>query len=125
MALSSSDLRNKLAIPYETYTPVALAVVTVTVADNGTNGETDVALNGVIKQIHFTVPDLDAADTAELLLHDADNKVLYASGEKAESTTHVINVERAVCGTITFRVECSASQEDAASNVFTVYVYYV
>ena len=125
MALASYDDRNTLPIPAAVYHPVARAVVTVTVLDDGTNAETDVVLNGITKQIHFTVPDLDAADTAELLLHDADNRIIYASGEKAESTTHVINVERALCGTITFRVECSASQEDAASNVFTVCVYYV
>lgn len=105
--------------------PVAREVVVVTVADNGTNAETDVEMNGVIKQIHFLTPNLDGTDTAELLLHDADDRVIYASGEKAESTAHVINVERAVCGVVTFRVECSASQEDAASNPFYICVYYV
>jgi len=119
MTMSSFDAR------YSAHHPVAVKVVTVTVPDNGTNAETDVEMNGLIKQLHFITPALDAADTAELVLHNADDKVLYASGEKAESTSSVINVERAVCGVVTFRVECSASQEDATSNVFTVYVYYV
>ena len=125
MALTDYDERNKMAIPLDQYRPVALQYVLVTVLDNGTNAETDVEMNGVIKQIHFITPDLDDTDTAELLLHDADDHVIYASGEKAENGSHVINVERAVCGTITFRVECSASQEDAASNPFYIFVYYV
>ena len=104
--------------------PVALEMVSVTVADEGTNAETDVHMNGTIRQIHFTVPALDGDDTAELKLQDADNHTIYASGEKAESVTYVINVERLVCGLISFRVECSAQQNDAA-RTFTIAVYYV
>ena len=80
-------------------------------------------MNGLLKQIHFTVPDLDNSDTAELILKDSDGNEIYASGEKAESTTHVINVERALRGTITLRIETSGDQ--AADREFKVVLYYV
>lgn len=117
MTMGDFDVR------YAAHYPVAVEVVSVVVALAGTAAETDVGMNGIIKQIHFIVPDLDDTDTAELLLHDADNRVLYASGEKAESTSHVINVERAVTQPVTFRVECSGDQ--VAARTFTVVAYYV
>lgn len=78
-------------------------------------------LNSAVTQIHFTVPDLDDTDTAELLIHDLDDNVLYASGEKAEQATHVINVERSLCGELTLRIECSGAQ--AADRTFVVKMY--
>lgn len=94
----------------------------VIVAAQETNGELDFAfLNSAVTQIHFTIPDLDDTDTAELLIHDEDDNVLYASGEKAEDTTHVINVERSLCGALTLRVECSGAQ--AAERTFVVKMY--
>lgn len=103
--------------------PVAREVVSVTVADEGTNAETDVAINGRTTQIHFIVPTLDDVDTAELLVQDADDNTIYQSGELAEETSHVLDVHESLCGTITFRVECSAQQNDAA-RTFAIYVYY-
>lgn len=103
--------------------PVARLQTTVLVASTGTNAETDVQINGLSKQFQFTVPDLDNTDTAEFKIQDEDNHTLYASGEKAESTTHVLNVERALCETMTLRVECSGPQ--AAARTFTVTIYYV
>ena len=103
--------------------PVGRVKVTSTVLDTTAAIETDVAVNGLTKQLHFIIPALDVTDTAELLLHDAEDNILYASGELAQSTSHVINAERALCGTITIRIETSTAQ--AADRAFTVYIYYL
>ena len=102
--------------------PVCRYVLTVTVPKPGTNAETDLPLNMKITQVHFVTPALDLADTAELILLDADDRVIAASGEKAESATHQLDVHESVCGVVTFRVECSAQQDDNAC-IFTIYVY--
>ncbi len=117
MTLASSD-------PRRSGFPVARAVVPVTVPISGTSAEVDVQINGRVQQIHFVVPNLEGASTAELLLHDADDNVLYASGDKAESTTYAIVAERWMMGTTTVRVECSEAQASAAVD-FLVYLYYV
>lgn len=95
----------------------------ITVASSGSSAESDAELNGITKQIIFVVPDLDDSDTAEVKLLDSNDYELYASGELAESTTHVINVERAMAQTTTIRVECSGTQ--AANRAFVVKIYYV
>ena len=99
--------------------------ITLDQSDDGDLIELDTpeALNCLTKQIHFKVPNLDNTDTAELHLKDVDGYYLYSSGEKAESTTHVINVERALRGTITLRIETSGDQ--AADREFEVVIYYV
>ena len=120
MAVTALDQRARVGGAY----PVARTKQTVTVAAAGTNAETDVtAFNGLTKQIQFTTPNLDNTDTAELKLQDEDDNTLYASGELAESTTHVLNVERAICGTLTLRVECSGAQTSEVA--FTVTIYYL
>lgn len=119
MAVTNIDQRMRIGEAY----PVARLKSTVTVDKDGTNGEEDITINGLTKQIQFTTDDLDDTDTAELKLQDEDNNTLYASGELAEDTTHVLNVERAVCGTTTLRVECSGQQ--VAEREFTVTIYYL
>jgi len=84
--------------------------------------EVDITIVGVVTQIHFVVPALDSG-TCELLLHDEDNKILFASGELAASTTHVLNMQRAVCGTTTLRIETSATQ--TAARIHSVVIYYI
>ena len=81
-------------------------------------------LNSCVTQIHFTVPDLDDTDTAELILKDHDGGLtatIYASGEKADESQHVINVERTLVGDIVIEVECSGAQ--AADRTFVVKMY--
>lgn len=116
MTLASVDLRHIEGCG------VGRLVKSIVVAAAGSDKEEDMELDCLTMQIHFVVPALAGA-TAEFLLHDADDKVVYASGEKAESLTHVINVQRALCGIITLRVECSAAQAGGAT--FSVVIYYV
>lgn len=95
--------------------------LTVNVPVETAAGETDVPMNCLIKQIQFTVPALTGSHTAELKLQDEDNNTLYASTEKAESTTHVLTVERALCGLVTFRVETSGAEDPTVNCTVTVY----
>ena len=81
-------------------------------------------LNSCVTQIHFTVPDLDDTDTAELILKDHDGgltAIIYASGENGDDSQHVINVERTLVGDIVIEVECSGVQ--AADRTFMVKMY--
>ncbi len=95
---------------------------TITVPSGDTNVELDVTdLLGLTRQIFFVIPDLDDSDTAELKLEDSDNYDLFTSGELAESTTHIINVERVMTGTITIRIECSGAQASDRDFVVTFY----
>ena len=104
--------------------PVATRVISITVADETTAKTETADINGTIKQIHFSTGAMDGSDTADLAIKDSSGNVIYASGEKAESTVHVINVERAVAGLLSFVVTCSAPQNDAAV-AFSVTIYYV
>ncbi len=85
--------------------------------------EEDIEFNGLTKQIVFKVPDLTESHTAELKILDEDANVLFASGEKAESETHVLTAERALCGTITLLVETSGNE--TADKAFDVTIYYL
>ncbi len=108
----------------DTHYPVAVKVISITIADESTAKTETANINGVIKQIFFSTGSMDGADTAELTILDSSSNTIYASGQKTESTVHVINVERAVCGLISFVVTASAEQNDAAV-AFTVTIYYV
>lgn len=104
---------------------VGRELITVTVDDGNANGETDVELNGIVKQVIFNIPALTGASTtAELLFHNEDDDEVYASGERAEGTKHTLNFERPMCGIVTFRVEQSASQSGSAA-AHTITVMYV
>lgn len=96
---------------------------TIVVASGTDNKTTTIEINGNIRQIIFVVPDLDSSETSELLLIDEDSYTIYASGEKAESTTHILNVDRLVRGTLTLKVECASAQDAARTHV--VKLYYV
>ena len=85
--------------------------------------ESDLAFNGLTKQIIFKVPDLTDSHTAELKILDEDDNELFASGEKAESTTHTLVVERALCGTVTLRIETSGNE--TADKEFDVTIYHL
>ncbi len=104
--------------------PVAVKVISITVADESTVKTETANINGVIKQIVFETGAMDGSDTAELTIVDSSSNTIYASGQKVESAVHVINVERAVAGLISFTVTCSAEQNDAAV-AFSVTIYYV
>lgn len=106
--------------------------VTVTVAAAGSNGEATVDVNGLLRNLELLVPELDETDTAELVLHTADDAEIFASGEKAHVDSAItgyyfkqdsgsVAVECALWGTTTVRVECSGAQ--AAEREFTVYLY--
>lgn len=45
-------------------------------------------LNGLLRGVILTVPDLDSSDTTTINIKDADGNVLYTKGTLAESTTH-------------------------------------
>lgn len=85
--------------------------------------EEDVEFNGLTKQIVFKVPDLTDTHTAELKILDEDDNELFASGEKAESETHVLIMERALCGTITLLIETSGNE--TADKAFDVIIYHL
>ena len=103
---------------------IARKVVTVTVASGAAAGETDLDnFNGLIQSVFFKVPDLKATNTAELKLQDEDNDSYFASGEKAESDTYNLLLERAVAGTLTVRVETSDIQD--ADKEFSVIIMYL
>jgi len=98
--------------------------VTVTVAQNASSGETVVTdLNIETNQILFVTPALTSSNTAELKIQNEDNEDLYASGEKAESTTASLVITRRLVGDIAFKVETSASETVAAVE-FTIYIYF-
>jgi len=85
------------------------------------DSQTD-GLNILTKQIHFKIPDLTGTGSAAFLITDTDGNTLYDTGYLSESTTHVLNVERALCGSpITFNVRTDADQTAAASFVITIY----
>lgn len=92
------------------------------VSSDATTITAGLPINGLVQQIQFVVPDLDDTDTAELkILNSFDNEV-YASGEKAESSTHIINVQRPVTKTMSLKIEASDTQ--SADRTFTVVIYY-
>lgn len=102
---------------------VGVNKVTVTILNGGANGETDLEINGVIKQAIFNVPVLTGA-TAELLLVNEDDHNLYISGERAESTVHTLTFDRAFAGNLTVRAEANAAQSGSDATI-TVTLYYV
>lgn len=85
--------------------------------------ELDMSFNGLTKEIVFKVPALTDTHTAELKILDEDDNELFASGEKAESETHVLIAERALCGTITLRIETSGNE--TADREFEVAIYHL
>lgn len=85
--------------------------------------ELDVPFNGLTKEIVFKVPALTDSHTAELKILDEDDNELFASGEKAESKTHILIAERALCGTLTLRIETSGNE--TADKVFDVTIYHL
>ena len=85
--------------------------------------ELDVLFNGLTKQIVFKVPDLTDSHTAELKILDEDSTELFAIGEKAESETHVLIAERALCGTIRVRIETSGNE--TVDREFEVTIYHL
>ena len=85
--------------------------------------ELDMPFNGLTKEIVFKVPALSDSHTAELKILDEDDNVLFASGEKAESETHVLIAERALCGTITLKIETSGNE--TADRAFDVTIYHL
>lgn len=61
--------------------------------------------------------------TAELILQDEDGYQVYSTGEKAEETTHVIDVDKPLTGNTNLRVETSVPQPVDRS--FIVKIKYV
>lgn len=87
----------------------------VVVAISNTVGEVDIAMTGMVTQIHLVVPALTGSHTMTLKLEDAANYELFDSGAKAESATYVINQDVVVpSATITIQCTSSAAENDAA-----------
>ncbi|MBN2120696.1 MAG: hypothetical protein JW734_06545 [Candidatus Omnitrophica bacterium] len=85
--------------------------------------ELDVPFNGVVKQIVFRVPVLTNDNTAELKILDEDDNELFASGEKEANKSHLLDAERALCGTITLRIETSGNETE--DRTFEVVIYHL
>lgn len=112
--------------------PIKMKRYDITVASTGTTADIEIgSINGMSKLMFFTVPDLDDTDTAEFKIRDAWVQDIYASGEKAESSTHTLVVERPLVATddgeiirnLTLRVECSGAQ--ASDRLFSITIYYI
>ena len=121
MALSNFDRRSTTGDS----APVALRVVEdIVVPAGGYAVREDIDdINGTTVQLHFIVPDLDAADTVTLTIYDGDGNTIYVSAGLAESTRHAINVERPFIGPLEVLIVCSGTQ--AAARTFSLYIYYV
>ena len=92
-----------------------------------TSGEVDIPkLRGQLKQLHLESPAaLGASQTVELVINDKWDNDIYRSGAKSSgATTHVMNTDRVVTDTVTFRVEISVGT-DSTGGTYILTGYYI
>ena len=95
------------------------ATAVISVASGAQVGSQDITLNGIITDISYVIPDAVSA-TAELKLRDSNDVDWFATGELAESTTHILNVSESITGTTTIRIETASAETTGATH--TVYL---
>lgn len=115
MAWADRGLNNKREIGAYKYTG------TVSASASSVNITIDIPM--ALKHVLFEVPALDASDTAELIILDADGKKIYESGELAMSTDHSIPVIRYLTGDESWSIETSTAQ--AADRDFVIKTWFL
>ena len=98
-----------------------VGTITIPTSDTISAGTVSALINGVTSQIQFVVPTTEDTDTVEFKIQNSADREIFASGEKAESSTNIMNVERALQGTIDFVAEAQGTQSAAIDLVFEVY----
>ena len=83
--------------------PITGFKLAIVVADSSSSKEEDVSKNMLLTDLYFWGPQLaTAGKTAELVLQDKDDNVIYASGEcdfssaTASSRAHPIHLQRGI-----------------------------
>jgi len=104
--------------------------VTIDISESTTIGETDVKINGIIRQMAVTVPALTGeATTVTFKIEDADDIEQFSQATIAEGASTVIstysslNLQIPVCNTTTLQITASAAQETADKDVVVTIWY--
>lgn len=67
-------------------------------------------LNGRIRRVVFTLPNLDGTDTGTVTILDADGQTVYTKATVAESTSSNETTDLAVAGLHTIQIDTSGAQ---------------
>lgn len=82
-------------------------------------------LNGMGKQIHFKVPDLELAGSGNAIFKDMDGNILYETGSQADATTTVLSGDFIpFCGDMSIFITTAGSPAAADGSVWLT-IYYV
>lgn len=107
--------------------PITGFKLAITVADGASSKEEDVTKNMLLTDLYFWGPQLATTDkTAELILMDKDDNIIYASGECAFSSAtaadrkHPIHLQRGIMDVTTFKVETDENVSGAKTFYVTV-----
>ena len=103
---------------------VGVVKKTVTVASGDAIGTVDVELNGIIKQVIFTIPNLTTAAKTELRLANEDGDNIYESGLRNESLTHTLTFDRGVAGTVSIVASTDTAHTSGDAD-HTATIYYI
>ena len=107
--------------------PITGFKIAIIVADSTSSKEEDVSKNMLLTDLYFWGPQLaTAGKTAELILMDKDDNVVYASGEcdfssaTAATRKQPIHLQRGIMDVTTFKVETDENVTGAKTFYVTV-----
>lgn len=93
MALTDFDSRSSAIYPVARWQqdyPIAVSGAGATISGSAATGAiTDI--NGMAKQIHLKVPDLELAGSGNAIFKDMDGNIIYETGSQAAATITVLS----------------------------------
>lgn len=92
----------------EVLSPTFSEKITLVVASGTATKTVEISINGLLTDVYFNCPEIGAL-TNELKLKDADDDLIYATGEVADNTNHPIHLQRLLEGVTKVIVETSGN----------------
>lgn len=86
----------------------------------GTN--TELNLNGLVRQVDFTVPNMEATNSTNLVITNEFGGTVFASGTKAESASYSVGSVFPIYGTVKVVAVAEGTQSEAKSIPFNLVV---
>lgn len=96
--------------------------VSITIADSQASGSAQISLNGTIKRLIVTLPDLDTDTSAILTIDDEDGNEIFNSNPVSDNQATRLSVTGDVCGPLTFTITCTTPQTGAKACTVSVYM---